>query len=71
MMLAEAGIRTVEELREIGAVKAYVRVKQIRNRGVSLNLLYSIAAGLDNRGWQELSEEEKTKLASEAKALQR
>ena len=45
MMLAEVGIRTVEELREIGAVKAYVRVRQLNRRGASLNLLYSMAAG--------------------------
>ena len=38
LMLAEAGIRTVDELREIGAVKAYARVRSIRSRGASLNL---------------------------------
>ena len=33
MMLAEVGIHTIGELRAIGAVKAYVRVKAIRSRG--------------------------------------
>jgi hypothetical protein len=51
VMLAEAGIRTIGELRAIGAAKAYVRVKAIRSRGASVNLLWSMAAGLDGRGW--------------------
>ena len=31
-MLAEAGISTLAELRELGAEKAYVRVKSLRRR---------------------------------------
>ena len=71
MMLAEAGIRNVDELREIGAVKAYARVKQMRSRGASLNLLWSMAAGLQDRGWNDLSTDEKAALVSELKALRR
>ena len=71
MMLAAAGIRSVEELREIGAVKAYARVRQIRTRGASLNLLWSMAAGLEDRGWNELSTDEKDALLAELQALRR
>ena len=71
MMLAAAGIRSVEELREIGAVKAYARVRQIRTRGASLNLLWSMAAGLEDRGWTELSTDEKDALLAELQALRR
>jgi hypothetical protein len=59
VMLTEVGIRTIGELRAIGAPKAYVRVKAIRSRGASVNLLWSLAAGLDGRGWQDVSVEEK------------
>jgi DNA transformation protein len=68
-MLAEVGIHTVGELRAIGAVKAYVRVKAVRSRGASVNLLWSMAAGLDGRGWQEVSAAEKESLLAEVRRL--
>ena len=71
MMLAEVGIHTVGELRAIGAVKAYVRVKAVRNRGASVNLLVSMAAGLNGRGWQEVSTEEKESLLAEVRRIRR
>ena len=71
MMLAEVGVRSVDELREIGAVKAYARVRQIRTRGASLNLLWSMAAGLEDRSWNDLSTDEKAALVAELKALRR
>lgn len=71
MMLAEVGIRTIGELRVIGAAKAYVRVRAIRMRGASVNLLWSMAAGLDGRGWQEVSTEEKESLLAEVRRLRR
>ena len=71
VMLAEAGIRTIGELRAIGAPKAYVRVKANRSRGASVNLLWSMAAALDGRGWQEVSTEEKALLLAEVRRLRR
>lgn len=71
VMLAEAGIHTIGELRAIGAVKAYVRVKAVRNRGASVNLLWSMAAGLNGRGWQEVSAKEKESLIDEVRRLRR
>ena len=71
VMLAEVGIRTIGELRAIGAAKAYVRVKATRSRGDSVNLLWSMAAGLDGRGWQEVSMEEKALLLAEVRRLRR
>ena len=71
MMLAEAGIRTIGELRAIGAAKAYVRVRAVRSRGASVNLLWSMAAGLDGRSWQEVLEEEKESLLAEVRRLRR
>lgn len=70
-MLAEAGIRTIGELRAIGAPKAYVRVKATGSRGASVNLLWSIAAGLDGRNWQDVSAEEKGLLLAEVRRLRR
>jgi DNA transformation protein and related proteins len=71
MMLAEAGIRTLDELREIGAVRAYLRAKALRPKSVSLNLLWALAAGLEDRNWRELSANEKSALLAEVKRLRR
>jgi DNA transformation protein and related proteins len=62
MMLTEAGIGSLDELRELGAVKAYLRVKALRPKGASLNLLWAMAAGLEDRHWQDITPEEKTSL---------
>ena len=71
VMLAEAGIRTIGELREIGAARAYARVRENHRRGASGNLLWSIAAGLDGRKWQEVPAEEKASLLAEVRRLRR
>ena len=71
MMLREAGISTIEELRALGAVKAYVRVKALKPRGASLNLLWALAAGLDDRDWRELEVDEKAALVAEVRRLSR
>jgi DNA transformation protein len=70
-MLAEAGIRTIGELRGLGAVKAYVRVKAMPRRGVSVNLLWAMAAGLKGRDWRKITAEEKASLLLEVRRLLR
>ena len=69
MMLAEAGIRTLEELKMLGAVKAYARVKALRPKSASLNLLWALAAGLEDRDWRDLSKDEKDVLLQELKTV--
>ena len=71
MMLTEAGIHTIGELRALGAAKAFVRVQAVRARGASVNLLWSMAAGLDGRGWQDVTAEEKQSLIAEVRRLRR
>ena len=71
MMLREAGISTIEELRLLGPVKAYARVKALRPKGASLNLLWAMAAGLEHRDWRELSTAEKAELEKELRVISR
>ena len=71
MMLAEAGLRTVGELEQLGPVKAYLRVKALRPKSASLNLLWALAAGLEDRDWRDLSAAEKALLIAEMKSLRR
>ena len=60
-MLADAGITTVQQLRDIGPVVAFLAVRQSGQRP-SMNLLWAIVAGLQNRHWTDLSAREKQEL---------
>ena len=65
--LRDAGIRTLADLKRIGAVAAYHMVKQQQPKA-SLNLLWALAAGLSDRDWRDLSDEEKEGLRAEAES---
>ncbi len=54
-LLAEAGIDTIGDLKELGATEAYLRVKFTSPKNVSLNLLYALHAGLLDIPWPAIS----------------
>ena len=62
-MLAQAGIYTLAQLRELGAVRAYVQVKRAGN--ASLNLLWAIEGALSGRHWQEVAKHDRLRLLLE------
>ncbi len=64
-LLAGSGVTTIAELRLLGAAKAYRRVKD----KASLNLLWAIAAGLEDRDWRDLGAGEKASLLAEVRRL--
>ena len=68
-MLAEAGVTTLAELQQLGAVRAYRRVSQLQHGKASLNLLWALAAGLQDRDWRSLSRDEKDSLRRELRAM--
>ena len=61
VMLRQAGISTVEELRELGAVKAYALVKR-SGVNASLNLLWAMEGALSDRPWQEVAKSDRLSL---------
>jgi nifR3 family TIM-barrel protein len=62
--LRAAGITTIEQLREVGAAGAYLLVRSQQPKA-SLNLLWGLAAGLEDRDWRELTEAQKQSLLQE------
>lgn len=62
-MLALAGIHTLAQLRELGAVRAYVQVKRAGN--ASLNLLWAMEGALSGRHWQEVAKHDRLRLLLE------
>ena len=62
--LTDVGIPTITELRRLGPALAYRLVKQ-RRPDASRNLLWAMAAGLADRDWRDLTDEEKSKLLAD------
>jgi len=60
-MLAGAGITTVEQLRRLGSVAAYVKTRQCNPRA-SLNLLWALESILTDIPWQQVARQHRTSL---------
>lgn len=60
-MLAAAGIDSVAQLRRLGAVAAYAKVKA-SGASVSLNLLWALEGALTSLPWQQVAREHRTSL---------
>lgn len=69
LMLERAGIHTVAQLRELGAVRAYVQVKRVGN--VSLNLLWAMEGALTGQHWQVVAKQERLRLLLELEDVKR
>lgn len=67
--LEEVGIRTVSELKTMGSVEAYRRLKFMLPRQTSLNALYALEAALRGCHWLDLPQDVKTALQQEARAI--
>ena len=63
-MLAKAGINTIEQLGELGAVRAYVQVKRT-NTNASLNLLWAMEGALSGWHWQDVAKHDRLRLLLE------
>ncbi|MDO8284611.1 MAG: TfoX/Sxy family protein [Rhodoferax sp.] len=60
-VMAKAGISSVEQLRKIGSVAAYVRAKRT-GANVSLNLLWALEGTISGLHWQEVARDHRTSL---------
>lgn len=73
--LQQAGIDSLQQLQEVGAVMAFYRLKQhalaTNTAKPSLNFLYALVGGLSNRSWLEVAQTEKSQLLNELDNLER
>lgn len=60
-MLAFAGIESAEQLRQLGSVAAYVKVKAVVP-SASLNLLWAMEGALTSLPWQQVAHEHRASL---------
>jgi DNA transformation protein len=60
-MLVRAGITTVAQLRAMGSVAAYARVKRVDGKA-SLNLLWALESAVSGEPWQQVARLHRTSL---------
>ena len=65
--LRQVGVRTLDDLKALGAVGVFMRVKRAGFRP-SLNLLYSLEGALTDCHWQEVPEARRLVLVAELEA---
>jgi len=65
--LRQTGIRTLEDLKGVGALAAFVRIKRAGFKP-SLNLLYALEGALLDCHWQEIPEARRSELVVAADA---
>jgi hypothetical protein len=65
--LRQTGVRTIDDLKAVGALAAYVRIKRAGFRP-SLNLLYALEGAILDCHWQEIPEERRAALILSAEA---
>jgi len=58
LMLHKVGIHTMNQLRALGAVKAYALVKR-SGANASLNLLWALEGALSDRPWQVVAKSDR------------
>ena len=58
-MLSRAGIKSVDQLKELGSLKAYMLAKA-SNPNVSLNLLWALEGALTGVSWKEIARNHRT-----------
>ncbi len=69
-LLTAAGITTLAQLRELGAVRAYARVQAVPGHNASLNLLWALEGALSGQPWQAVARDHRLSLLLALDALQ-
>lgn len=68
-MLEAAGITDLNQLQRLGAVAAYLQVKQ-QCRQSSLNLLWALEGALTGQHWQTVARQDRLRLLLELERIQ-
>ena len=63
--LAKVDITTLDELRRVGAVPAFITVREETDWKPSLNFLYALVGALEDRDWRDVARENRRRLLAE------
>lgn len=70
LMLNKIGIKTKEDLEQMGPVRAYIKLKKESDPAPHLNFLFAMLGALKDDFWFNLSKEEKEQLLFDADGFQ-
>jgi DNA transformation protein and related proteins len=68
-MLIEAGIPNADELRRLGPLDSYRRLRFRHGRRVTVNFIYALECAIENIHWRNLTTERKIVLKGRAHAI--
>jgi len=68
-MLQRVGIETVAQLRELGAVQAYMKVQRSSHKPPGMNLLYALVGAIEGVHWQTVAREQKSALLTQLEGI--
>jgi len=68
--LNEIGIHTKEQLQQIGAVRAFIKLKKECSIKPGLNFLYAMVGALEGEHWTDIAKSEKGRLLFELEGYQ-
>ncbi len=60
--LNSIGIRTEEELKQIGSENAIIKISTLENSGVCINMLYALEGAIQGIRWHDLDTRKKQEL---------
>ncbi|MGR8931618.1 MAG: TfoX/Sxy family DNA transformation protein [Gammaproteobacteria bacterium] len=63
--LNEIGINTKKDLEKIGAIRAFIKLRNEYSIKPSLNFLYAMVGALENEHWANIAKSEKGRLLME------
>ncbi|HDY7994345.1 TPA: TfoX/Sxy family protein [Vibrio vulnificus] len=68
-MLQSVGINTPQQLRDLGPICAYLRVREAQPRA-SLNLLYALVGALEGEHWLQVAKQRRWELLVQLEGYQ-
>ena len=63
--LQEIGIYTPEDLKALGAVRVFIKLRKECSTKPSLNFLYAMVGALEDKHWADIAKSEKGRLLTE------
>lgn len=69
-LLQQVGINTPKQLRELGAMEAYLRIIEETDFKPYIGLLYALVSAIENRDWYDVAQTDKARLKAELEGIQ-
>ncbi|MEN1726848.1 MAG: TfoX/Sxy family protein [Pseudomonadota bacterium] len=69
-ILKEIGINSPEELRALGAMRTFLRLKAHQGKRPSLAFLYALVGAIEDRDWLEVARDDRRRLLVELDGIE-